>query len=156
MLSAKIRMERQLWQKLIKALRQEGKGRRETGAFLLGTHGSGQVTHYILYNELDPHAFDSGIIIFEGDGYIPLWQHCYEHNQKVLADVHTHPGEWTGQSVSDQANPMVAQQGHIALIIPVYAKKRNQLLKGVGIHEFLGNREWKSWESNEGIFQLIN
>ena len=132
-----------LWKKLMKELKKRGSGERETGAFLLGNRSENLVTEFICYDDLDPAAFNSGIIIFNGDGYIPLWNHCTKHHVKVLADVHTHPGEWTGQSGSDMRHPMVAVEGHIALIVPNFAGRRNQLLQGVGIHEFLGDRKWK-------------
>jgi hypothetical protein len=49
---------------------------------------------------------------------------------------------------------MIAQKGHIALIIPHFATKKKQLLNGVGIHEFLGDRNWTAWDEKEGIIQL--
>lgn len=156
MSSPKLTMPLTLWKKMVKELKHRGYGERETGAFLLGDRENGNVTHFIPYDELDPHAFDSGIIIFHGDGYIPLWEFCTKHHLRVLADVHTHPGAWTGQSASDSKHPMIAQKGHIALIIPNYATRENQLLKGVGIHEFLGEKKWKVWTNEDGIFELIN
>src|SRR5690349_4485121 len=102
-----------VWKTLIKQLKYRGNnGKRETGAFLLGNRNTSEIISFICYNDLDPHAFDSGIIIFNGDGYIPLWEYCIKYHLKVLADVHTHPGEWTGQSDSDMRHPMIAQKGH--------------------------------------------
>jgi proteasome lid subunit RPN8/RPN11 len=144
-----------MWQKLMAELNKRGGGGRETGAFLLGKKGSRVVTEYICYDDLDPHALDTGIIVFNGDGYIPLWELCLQHGLKVLADVHTHPCDWTGQSGLDMRHPMIAQAGHIALIVPCYATKKRQLLKGVGIHEFLGNAEWEHWAEHNGVVRLI-
>jgi proteasome lid subunit RPN8/RPN11 len=155
MKTIKLQMTLSLWKKLIKELNKRGEGKRETGAFLLGPKSGKLITEFICYNDLDPHAFNSGIIIFNGDGYIPLWKKCSEANLKVLADVHTHPGDWTDQSGSDMKYPMVAQAGHIALIIPFFAVKRNQLLNGVGIHEFLGNKKWRTFETNSEVFELL-
>jgi len=151
----KLKIKLSLWKKLIKELKLRGNSERETGAFLLGRRKENTITTFICYDNLDPHAFDSGIIIFNGDGYIPLWEYCSQNSLQVLADVHTHPGPWTGQSSSDMKHPMIAQKGHIALIIPQFAVKRNQLLSGVGIHEFLGQQQWKSWDVEDGILQLI-
>jgi proteasome lid subunit RPN8/RPN11 len=136
-------------------LRRRGEGRRETGAFLLGVKGTDKVSEFICYNDLDPAAFDSGIIMLHGDAFIPLWRHCGDHGLRVLADVHTHPDSWTGQSSSDQRHPMIAQSGHIALIIPHYATRPRQLLKGVGIHEFLGDGQWKSWPHRSRAIRFI-
>lgn len=145
-----------VWEQLITELKIRGEGIRETGAFLLGRKGETTVSEFMCYNDLDPTAFDSGIIIFNGDGYIPLWEYCLCQNMKVLADVHTHPGAWTGQSHSDMKNPMIAQAGHFALIVPRFATIENQGLEGVGIHEFLGNKKWKSWKLSSGIIRLQN
>lgn len=153
----KLQIPVSLWKKLIRELKRRGlKGQRESGAFLLGKRDSILITQFICYDDLDPDAFSTGIIAFDGDGFIPLWNHCSVHGLKVLADVHTHPGEWTQQSGSDKRYPIIAQQGHIALIVPYFATGRNQLLNGVGVHEFLGNREWKSWERQDDIIQLIS
>lgn len=154
MQTPKLKIKLSVWRNLVKELKRRGYAKRETGAFLLGN--GNEITEFICYNDLDPHAFDNGIIIFNGDGYIPLWKHCLIHNLKVLADVHTHPTEWTGQSTSDKKHPMIAQPGHIAFIIPEFATKKNQLLDGVGIHEFLGNGQWKSWNEKDSIIQLTN
>ena len=151
----KLKIKLTIWKMLIRELKRRGNGKKETGAFLLGNPDSDTITEFICYNDLDPEAFDSGIIIFNGNGYIPLWQYCAENKLKVLADVHTHPGGWTGQSSSDKKHPMVAQKGHIALIVPYFAVKRNQLLKNVGVHEFLGNRKWKALNQDDAIIELL-
>jgi hypothetical protein len=153
MQTAKLKMPLTLWKNLINELKKRGKGKRETGAFLLGPKEDNTISEFICYDDLDPHAFDSGIIVFDGDGFIPLWKHCTEKGLKVLADVHTHPSRWTEQSGSDKKHPMIAQAGHIALIVPCYANRWRQRLGGVGAYEFLGNKEWKTWDSKE-IIQL--
>lgn len=155
MQNPKLKIQLSIWKKLIKELKQRGYGERETGAILLGKKGENIVSGFICYDDLDPHVFDTGIIIFNGDGYIPLWQYCSTNGVKVLADVHTHPDEWTGQSSSDKYHPMIAQKGHIALIVPAYATRRKQLLNGVGIYEFLQNKEWKVIENNLEIVLLV-
>jgi hypothetical protein len=157
MQSPKLRINLSLWRKLIHELNRRGlKGRRESGAFLLGKKGTILITQFICYDDLDPDAFSTGIITFDGDGFIPLWDYCLAHGLKVLADVHTHPGEWTQQSGSDKRYPIIAQPGHIALIVPHFATRRNQLLNGVGVHEFLGDRAWQSWDQEEHIVELIS
>ena len=148
-------IQRSVWKQLITTLNRRGRGVRETGAFMLGKKYTKVISSFICYDDLDSHAFDTGIVIFNGDGYIPLWQHCSEKGLRVLADVHTHPDQWTDQSASDQHHPMIAQAGHIALIIPFYATLKRQGLKGVGIHEFLGNRQWRNWQENRGVIKLI-
>jgi proteasome lid subunit RPN8/RPN11 len=132
-----------LWAKLIDDLKVRGKGKRESGAFLLGPLDSPGVTEYICYDDLDPHSLDTGIIVFHHIGFTPLWAHCLANKLTVYADVHTHPPGSTRQSWSDIDNPMIVEKGHIALIVPNYARNRSQMLQGVGIYEYLGDKKWK-------------
>lgn len=154
MQTTNLSISKKLWRSLIKALKTRGKGISESGAFLLGSFNDKRITDFICYDDLDPLCLESGIIVFDGDGYLPLWQICKERRLQVLADIHTHPGSWTGQSGADKKHPMIAQAGHIALIIPHLATKRGELLKNVGIHEYLGDKKWKNWETDSGKFIL--
>ena len=105
-----------LWRRLLAALRERGlHGRRESGAFLLGRRrdGRARITEFVLYDDLDPHCLDTGIVRFDGSYFGDLWRICKERDLKVVADVHTHP---TGsqQSDSDRDHPMITSAGHIA------------------------------------------
>jgi hypothetical protein len=143
-----------VWWSLIRELKRRGGGRRESGAFLLGRSGTRQVTHFICYDDLDPTTLDTGIIVFHGEGFVPLWDFCRTRKMRVLADVHTHANEWTGQSDSDRAHPMIAQSGHIALIVPYLAQRRFQSLAGVGIYEYCGEHRWNAWGPKSGKVRL--
>ncbi len=140
----KIKIPIVLWLKLIKQLCIRGHKKRESGAFLLGSRTNNKIKNFICYDDLDPSSLDKGYINFSGNGYIPLWNYCIKNNLSVLADIHTHPGIWTGQSELDKKNPMVSQLGHVALIVPKFAANRFQFLNGVGIYEYLGNYSWKN------------
>ena len=133
------------WIRLIRRLRQRGGGNRESGAFLLGRPNSIRVVKFICYDDLDPNALDTGIITFHGAGFVPLWDYCREHKLCVIADVHTHGGEWTGQSGSDRTHPMIGVKGHVALIVPHYAQRNTFNAKGVGTFQYLGNHEWREY-----------
>ncbi len=143
-----------VWWRLIRELKRRGGGHRESGAFLLGGNGARKVSHFICYDDLDPTALDTGIIMFHGEGFVPLWEFCRARKMRVLADVHTHPSEWTGQSGSDSTHPMIAQSGHVALIVPQFAQRRFQSLAGVGIHEYCGDHRWNSWGPKSGKVRL--
>lgn len=131
-----------LWMRLIKQLRKRGHGQRESGAFLLGRNGQSRITHFICYDDLDPMALDTGIVVFHGHGFVPLWEVCRREKMQVLADVHTHSDEWTGQSEADRTHPMVGQKGHVSLIVPHYGMRNLLELGGVGIYEYVGNHQW--------------
>ena len=131
------------WMKLVYNLKKSGKGVRESGAFLLGKRGSSKISSFILYESLDPHCLEKGYIYFLGESYIPLWEYCLKNKMQVLADVHTHPTKSVFQSSYDQENPMISQKGHIAMIIPDFAKVKFKILKGIGIYKYLGNHNWE-------------
>jgi hypothetical protein len=142
-MSKPITMTKGLWKKLILDLRRRGQGRRESGAFLLSSPSDNRVGAYVCYDDLDSEALNQGIIIFKGAGYVRLWDMCLERQLRVIADVHTHPDEWTGQSDADQTHPMIGIPNHIALIVPHFARGNLDSLKGVGIYKYLGNHNWE-------------
>ncbi len=119
----------------------------ESGAFLLSKLDDNKISEFVCYDDLDPRCLDHGIITFDGSGYIPLWQLCKEKGLTVLADVHTHPEEWVGQSRSDSNHPMIAQVGHIAIILPEYAQSEKLTLDDGGIYEYRGDKKWKTIKS---------
>ena len=135
-------ISRWLWIRLIWQLRRRGGGKRESGAFLLSNQGVRRITRFICYDDLDPTALDSGIIVFHGAGFVPLWDFCRLRKMIVVADIHTHGNEWTGQSDSDRTHPMIGQKGHVSLIAPHFAQRNLLSVDGVGIYEYEGNHRW--------------
>jgi proteasome lid subunit RPN8/RPN11 len=150
----KIIISNQLWTELMLELKKRGNGSRESAAFLLGQPGSSRISKYILLDDLDPMAFNSGIIRFASSGFVELWKICEREKIKVFADVHTHPGEWTGQSSADEKHPMIHQAGHLALIIPFFASKIQKSLKGIGVYEYLGSGNWKTHLKKSKVFSI--
>ncbi|WP_395015318.1 hypothetical protein [Dongia sp.] len=69
-----------------------------------------------------------------------VWERCRALRQDVVADVHTHPMGF-GQSAIDQANPMMPEVGHLALIVPRYANKL-YFPGDIGMYEFRGRDGW--------------
>jgi hypothetical protein len=133
-----------LWRRLLTGLRDRGQDRRESGAFLLGRRdgeGRARVVDFVLYDDLDPDSIATGIIRFDGRYFGKLWEICRRHSVTVVADVHTHPGG-SGQSASDQENPMIARPGHLALIVPRFARPPVRR-PTVGIYRYLGSHRWE-------------
>jgi hypothetical protein len=141
-----IRIPVWLWAQVVLDLRRKGKGRRESGAFLLGCDGQNpsRVTAYLPYDKLDPGAYQGGVIEFHAAGYAVLWKYCKEKQLQVLADMHTHGGADVGQSPIDQRHPMMPVVGHTAMIVPRFAKTAWWSLVAVGVYEYLGNFKWRS------------
>jgi hypothetical protein len=136
---------RALWERLLLQLCERGGyGKRESGAFLLGQEADGarQISQFVLYDDLDPHSLDLGIVHFDGRHYGKLWERCRVTNTMVVADVHTHPFG-SQQSLLDRAHPMIAMAGHIALILPNFAMGTPSM-EEVGMYRYLGDRRWQT------------
>jgi proteasome lid subunit RPN8/RPN11 len=128
---------------VLRELRSRGDGVREAGGFLIGRRdasGARRITGLIPYDEVDPLAL-RGIIVFDGSKMDRVWARCAELGVEVVADLHTHPGGY-GQSRTDQANPMLPERGHMALIVPNFAD-RDYGPGQIGIYEFLGRGAWR-------------
>jgi len=143
-----------LWWRMIQQLRKRGGGEHESGTFLLAKTHSRRVSRFICYDDLDETALESGIVTFHARGFVRLWDICQKERLKVVADVHTHPAGWTGQSESDRTHPMIAKAGHIALILPHFAQRTKRSLNGVGIYEYLGNHAWKTCYAKSGPVKI--
>lgn len=134
-----------LWCRLKAKLRERGrKCSRESGAFLLGRRegGSARVVDFVLYDDLDAHALDSGIVRFDGRYFSDLWAICKSRGLVVVADVHVHPGG-SSQSDSDRDHPMISRAGHIALIFPRFAAGP-QPRREIGMYRYLGGKRWEA------------
>jgi hypothetical protein len=132
-----------LWHRVCGRLRDRGRARtRESGAFLLGHDRAGRrrIVDFVLYDDLDPHCLDTGIVRFDGRHFGELWARCKARGLAVVADVHVHP-DGVEQSASDRAHPMISRAGHIALILPRFAAAP-QLRHEIGIYRYEGAKRW--------------
>lgn len=123
-------------------MRRTKNGRCESGAFLLGHRrdGTPHIEEFVFYDDLDPQALAKGIVHFNGDKFTKLWDICRSRGLSVVADVHVHPGGYQ-QSPSDQNEPAIPRGGHIAIIIPHFARRAVEP-GGIGLYEYLGNKRW--------------
>jgi proteasome lid subunit RPN8/RPN11 len=144
-----------VWNQGVDELNRRTGGSRESGAFLLGTMkgGARKIQQFLYYDDIDPSCFSHGIVEFDGRNFGLVWERCRQLNMTVVADIHVHPGGH-GQSGSDRHNPMIAEVGHLALILPDYAAG-NRSPGGIGIYEYLGSRQWKNHSGRSvGIFHV--
>ena len=95
----------------------------------------------MFYDDIDPNALSNGIVEIDGRRLGDLWVHCRKTRRCVVADVHVHPGHFR-QSVSDRANPIIAEVGHMAIILPDFVERETRP-GGIGVYEYLGSRNWK-------------
>ena len=137
----RVACEQKLWRQIMAELGRRGEGRHEAGAFLLGVERRGRrrVTEAIFYEELDPTAYATGVCVLHGDAFSKLWALCRAKKLMVVADVHTHPGAAI-QSHADRTNPMIATAGHVAIIVPDFA--RGPIRARLGVYEYRGQHQW--------------
>lgn len=140
----RLRCRASIWNEGVQELaRRTLGGRRESGAYLLGRprrDGSRDIFDFIYYDDVDPEALATGIVTIRETALPRLWEICRARGYGVVADIHVHPHGY-GQSDSDKANPVMPRAGHIALILPHFA--RNDPRPGtIGMFEFLGNGNW--------------
>lgn len=134
------------WWLLLIKLRSRGQCKtRESGAFLLGSRcsdGQAKIVDFVMYDDLDPHSLDSGIVRFDGRYFGDLWDLCRRKKLRVIADVHVHPGS-SLQSASDRQHPMISRPGHLALILPYFARLPIRKSE-IGVYRYLGGKQWES------------
>ena len=142
----RIEIEFDLWQEVVQELgRRSLCGSREAGVFLL-TSSEGEMRRVVktaYFDDLDPECL-VGSIHIRASGFSKLWDLCDSERLRVIADIHTHPSTSVVQSPTDRANPMVAREGHLALIVPHYGLRPVQA-REIGVHEYRGDRGWASW-----------
>jgi proteasome lid subunit RPN8/RPN11 len=150
MQNRKLRIPFTVWINLIYDLRKRGNGTRESGAFLLGSHSADmdKIKKYICYDDLDPHALDKGFVILKSTGFSALWDYCRKYDLEILGDIHTHPGKIARQSETDRVNPMISEKGHIALILPEYARAWCWFMQNIAVYEYVGAYTWRDWTGN--------
>ncbi|MFN8629188.1 MAG: hypothetical protein U0838_02370 [Chloroflexota bacterium] len=150
---AVIRFGRADWQDVIEQLQLRAGGRRESGAFLLARPADARRVSRVLYfDDLDPGSLDGGVHLRAG-AFSALWDLCRQDALVVVGDVHTHPGDWVGQSEIDRGSPLVGREGHLALIVPRLASGR-VLPRDIGLHRYDGGTAWTSWSGAEAAARV--
>ena len=144
-----------LWRTLLSELHRRTEGHHESGAFLLGTKADDhrQAEQLVYYDELDPRAYSSGVVILHADSFGPLWDLCRARNLAVVADIHVHP-RLAWQSEADRQNPMIARAGHLALIVPWFARPPVSL-PSLGFFEYRGDHQWRDLSGRDVRRHLV-
>jgi len=150
-----LRFRRADWDRMTRELGLRGDGRRESGGFLMARRDGDRrrVVRVLYLDDLDPNCLQGKHIHFDGRAYSRLWDICDAENLVVVGDAHTHCGDWAEQSDIDARNPMVAVEGHVALILPRLAMHRIQPAD-VGVHRYGGSAGWQSWFGGDAAQRL--
>jgi hypothetical protein len=137
-------MTRAQWSELISELGRRAGGVRESGAFLLADAGGGRpvVRRLEYFDDLDPTSLNGGVSL-NSAAFGKLWRLCTSERLRVIADAHTHPGDFVQQSCMDRANPLVAMGGHVAIVVPHLAAQPVEP-RECGVHVYLGSHRWEA------------
>ena len=142
------------WSTGVEELRCRTNGaRRESGAFLLGSadsQGKKYIHEFVFYDDIDPRALERGIVHFHGHNFSTLWAICRNRGYGVVADIHVHPGGY-GQSDSDRNDPVMPRDGHIAFILPNFARDTN-LPGSIGMFKYRGGTRWENHSAKGSRF----
>lgn len=151
---ALLRISRADWHQLIDELGRRGGGAREAGAFLLADQARSRrrVTRVVYLDDLDPACLNGGIHL-DSRAYSKLWDLCENERLVVIGDVHTHPRTGVRQSCIDADNPMIARDGHVALIVPALATRPTRA-REVGVHRYDGTGGWTTWTGRPAARRL--
>lgn len=139
-----LRVPRALWDRLADELHTRTEGERhESGAFLLGhlTEFGRQVTEVLYFDDLHPKVHARGVVELPAAAFRVLWAIVRERGLQVVADVHVHPCS-ARQSPIDERNPLIATHGHVAIILPNFARPRIRRWS-VGVYVYQGDHHWQ-------------
>ena len=140
----KLALPSALWKALLGELHRRTGERHESGAFLLGQLGEQgrRVVKAVYYDDLDPDAYRTGIVVMHAASFGMLWDRCRSSGLSVVADIHVHPRA-AFQSRADREHPMIATTGHLALLVPSFARPP-VILEKLGFFEYRGSHRWRS------------
>ena len=142
------------WHEIVCQLHRRGREKTEAGCFLLGTvRGPIRLIRTaVYYDDLVPGCLDGGGIEMRRPFASALWDICKTSGTQVVADIHTHPGR-AEQSSIDQKYPAIALPGHVAFILPRFARAIQGRVD-VGVFEYHGNFRWTSMSESSDFFAL--
>lgn len=140
-----LRIPQALWDRLVVELHARTDGEsHESGAFLLGhmTEHGRSVTDVLYFDDLHPDVHARGVVELPAAAFRALWAIVRERDVQVVADVHVHP-YGASQSQIDRQNPLIATRGHVAIILPNFARSRIRRWS-VGVYVYEGDHRWQA------------
>ncbi|MFY2763524.1 Mov34/MPN/PAD-1 family protein [Arenimonas sp. MALMAid1274] len=142
---SELRMPRRLWDGLVAQLHARTCGEtHESGAFLLGqmTENGRRVRDVLYFDDLHPEVHAGGVVELPAAAFRRLWAIVRQRGVQVVGDVHVHPHS-ARQSRIDRQNPLIATRGHVAIILPNFARPRIRRWS-VGVYVYEGDHQWQA------------
>lgn len=145
-----IGISKELWEVTWLGLRARGRGQREAACVWGGKRSiSVNQVHSVTFLDDLPGVVAGPLYHRPSRATVrALFDVLRERNEMIVGDIHTHPGDWVGLSDIDAAHPIEFRRGLPALIIPRYAISE-PALEGLGLHEYVGDGEWRTLDSDE-------
>lgn len=143
--SRTIHVARTIWEETWDGLRRRGGGENESAA-VWGGRRSDDAEHVKAVYFLDDYAGGercAGYHRVPVSALTEFFATLHEQRQVIIADIHTHPGDWVGLSALDEENPIEYRVGLPAIVVPRFGLPRPSLSL-CGVHIYKGNGRWQT------------
>lgn len=106
-----------------------------------------------LWPRQQPQQTGHGLLVYvPGDALAEVNTFCYEHDEIVGAQVHTHPTD-AFHSDTDDHYPLVTLRGSLSVVIPDFARGGGRVTDGWAFYRLAGAATWD--ETDQTILQVI-
>src|SRR4051812_20041678 len=116
MIMLPIVISNQLWEETWKGLRERGRLERETACIWGGRRNIAEqlVERVYFFDDFGEIESYEAYHRAPAETVAAIFRSLRENGHVIVADVHTHPGEWVGLSGTDKAHPIEYRPGLIA------------------------------------------
>jgi len=128
-------ISRVLLTRTVVGLRTRSEGWRESGAIWIGhlTDGDSIVEDVLFYHDLCDDKGHSLSLELSESAKFSLYANLASQGKKLVGMIHTHPRDWVGLSMIDQANQLCSRIGFWSLVLPHYGT-RPWSIDSTGVH----------------------
>lgn len=139
----------------IKWLRDVGDQGNEGFVLWSGRHDDQVFTiRRALWPRQQPQQTDAGLLVYvSGDALTEINTFCYEHDEIVGAQVHTHPTH-AFHSDTDDHFPLVTLLGSLSVVIPDFARADHAERSGWAFYRLSGPATWD--ETDDQVLEIVS
>lgn len=155
-MSRRLYVPEPLWRMTWSGLAARGEGLRETACVWGGTReGSTERAEAVVFLDDLPGVVGQALQHRTSRAAVNLLlADVRRMGLRIVGDVHTHPADWVDLSITDRVHPIEFRVGLIAIVIPNFACGPPDVAT-TGIHEYVGDGEWKWIPSDEAHRRVI-
>lgn len=139
-----------------RGLRRRGDGRRESMCVWPGRRVPRRqiVTGVIFLDDLPGTSATETSYTVSPEASGALFRQLDAMGCDIVAALHTHPGDAVDLSPADRASPLEYRVGFLSIVIPGFADGAPALDR-IGVHEYVGDGEWRTLAAAEIAARLI-